>query len=67
MSAAKAFMAKGANIIVVGRNADSVAEAKKLLGKNAEALAADAIHPETAINAMIPASKNLEALMVCIM
>src|SRR6185436_10249979 len=53
LSAAKAFIAEGANVVVVGRNADSVAEAKKVLGKNAETLAADATHPETASNAII--------------
>jgi NADP-dependent 3-hydroxy acid dehydrogenase YdfG len=29
LSAAKAFIAEGAKVVVVGRNADSVAEAKK--------------------------------------
>lgn len=52
LSAAKAFIAEGANVVVVGRNADSVAEAKKILGKNAEALGADATHPETAANSI---------------
>ena len=33
LSAAKAFIANGANIVVVGRNRNSVAEAKKILGK----------------------------------
>ena len=45
LSAAKAFIAEGARVVVVGRNADSVAEAKKILGKDAEALAADATTP----------------------
>lgn len=53
LSAAKAFVAEGANVVVVGKNAESVAEAKKVLGKNAEALAADATHPETASNAIL--------------
>jgi len=52
LSAAKAFVAEGANVVVVGRNADSVGEAKKILGNNAEALAADATHPETAANSI---------------
>jgi NAD(P)-dependent dehydrogenase (short-subunit alcohol dehydrogenase family) len=53
LSAAKAFIAEGANIVVVGRNADSVAEANKVLGKNVEALAADATHSETAQNCIL--------------
>src|SRR6187402_2563430 len=53
LSAAKAFIAEGAKVVVVGRNPDSVAEAKKILGKDAEGLAADATHPETANNAIL--------------
>src|SRR6187431_3200871 len=53
LSAAKAFIAEGAKVVVVGRNADSVAEAKKILGKDAEVLAADATHPETANNSIL--------------
>jgi len=53
LSAAKAFIAEGAKIVGVGRNANSVAEAKKILGKNAEVLAADATHPETANNSIV--------------
>jgi NAD(P)-dependent dehydrogenase (short-subunit alcohol dehydrogenase family) len=53
LSAAKAFIAEGANVVVVGRNPESVTEAKKVLGKNVEALAADATHPETANNSIL--------------
>ena len=53
LSAAKAFINEGAKVVVVGRNADSVSEAKKTLGENAEALAADATHPETASNSIL--------------
>jgi NAD(P)-dependent dehydrogenase (short-subunit alcohol dehydrogenase family) len=53
LSAAKAFIAEGAKLVVVGRNADSVANANKLLENDAVALAADATHPETAVNAII--------------
>jgi NAD(P)-dependent dehydrogenase (short-subunit alcohol dehydrogenase family) len=53
LSAAKAFIAEGAKLVVVGRNADSVAEANKLLGNDAVALAADATHPETASNSIL--------------
>ena len=52
LSAAKAFVANGANIVVVGRNTDSVAEAKKILGKSAEVISADAANANTAINAI---------------
>ena len=52
LSAAKAFVANGANIVIVGRNTDSVAEAKKILGKNTEVISADATNADTAINAI---------------
>ena len=38
LSAAKAFIAEGAKVVVVGRNADSVSEAKKVLGKTQKRL-----------------------------
>jgi len=53
LSAARAFISEGARVLVVGRNADSVAAAKKELGKNGETLSADATHPKTAINAIL--------------
>jgi NAD(P)-dependent dehydrogenase (short-subunit alcohol dehydrogenase family) len=52
LSAAKAFISKGAKLIVVGRNKENVAEAGKVLGKNAHAVSADATHPDTATNAI---------------
>ncbi|MEI9909420.1 MAG: SDR family oxidoreductase [Bacteroidota bacterium] len=52
LSAAKAFMTEGAKVIVMGRNVDSVAEAKKVLGKNAEAFSGDATLPGTAEKAI---------------
>lgn len=52
LSAAKAFIANGAKVIVVGRNADSAEAAKKELGKNAMALSADAANENTAIQAI---------------
>jgi NAD(P)-dependent dehydrogenase (short-subunit alcohol dehydrogenase family) len=52
LSAAKAFVANGANVVVVGRNAESVAEAKNILQKTAEAIAGDATNPATVINAI---------------
>lgn len=51
-SAAKAFVANGANVVVVGRNKESAGEAKKILGDNAEAINGDATHADTAINAI---------------
>jgi NAD(P)-dependent dehydrogenase (short-subunit alcohol dehydrogenase family) len=52
LSAAKSFVTHGANIVAVGRNPGSVAEAKKILGKNAEVIIADATNGDTAINAI---------------
>jgi NAD(P)-dependent dehydrogenase (short-subunit alcohol dehydrogenase family) len=52
LSAAKAFVANGANVVVVGRSEESVAEAKKILGNNAIAISGDATNPDTAINAI---------------
>ena len=58
LSAAKAFIESGANVIVVGRNEESAAEAKHLLGSNAEALVGDAVHPSTSIRAIETCMKN---------
>ena len=52
LSAAKAFLAQGANVVVVGRNAESAELAKKELGKNALSLAADAANENTAVQAI---------------
>jgi NAD(P)-dependent dehydrogenase (short-subunit alcohol dehydrogenase family) len=52
LSAAKAFVANGANVVVVGRSENSCAEAKKILGNNAEAMSADATNVDTANNAI---------------
>src|SRR5687767_2895460 len=52
LSAARAFVSNGANIIVVGRNAESAESAKQLLGNQAEAIVSDAVNPQTAINAI---------------
>ena len=65
LSAAKAFVANGATIVVVGRNTDSVAEAKKILGKNAEVISADAVNADTsknAINSCIKRFGNFDGL-----
>jgi NAD(P)-dependent dehydrogenase (short-subunit alcohol dehydrogenase family) len=52
LSAAKAFIANGAGAVVVGRKAESVAEAQNILGANAAALVGDAANPGTAIHAI---------------
>ena len=52
LSAAKAFSEKGANLVCVGRNEESVAEAKKQLGNNAIIIPGDAVIPATAAEAI---------------
>lgn len=52
LSAAKAFIAEGAKVVVVGRNEESVAAAKKILRENAEVLSADATHEGAASKAI---------------
>ncbi len=58
LSAAKAFIANGANIVVVGRNEESIHEAKNILGKNAIAISGDATNAGTSINAIATCIKN---------
>ena len=52
LSAAKAFIAEGAKTVVVGRKENSITEAKKILGANAETISADAAKEGTAIYAI---------------
>lgn len=53
LSAAKAFVQCGAAVIVVGRNEVNVKEAQALLGDTqAAGICADAVHPQTAIQAI---------------
>lgn len=53
LSAAKAFVANGAHIVCAGKNNEAeIEEAKRILGKNAELVIADAIHPDTAVHAI---------------
>jgi NAD(P)-dependent dehydrogenase (short-subunit alcohol dehydrogenase family) len=42
----------GARVVVVGRNPDSVTEARSILGENAVAMAGDAAEPDTAVAAI---------------
>lgn len=52
LSAACAFIESGARVVVVGRNEESAAEAKKLLGNSAETFVGDAIESSTATQAI---------------
>lgn len=52
LSAAKAFIENGANVVVVGRNQESAEEAKTILSRNAETMVSDAVSPSTAICAI---------------
>lgn len=52
LSAAKAFISEGANVVAVGRNEESVAAAKNILKENAEIFSADATHEDTASKAI---------------
>ena len=58
LSAAKAFIANGANLVVVGRNEESAADAKNILGKNAIAISGDAVKEATAVNAINSCIEN---------
>jgi len=51
-SAARAFIASGARVILVGRNEQSATEAKKMLGNQVEILTGDAAQPSTSIEAI---------------
>ena len=52
LSAARAFVAEGASVIVVGRDAENGRIAEEQLGANGIAMAGDAIAPQTAIAAI---------------
>lgn len=52
LSAAQAFVREGAQVVVVGRNSDSCATAEQLLGGDGLAMSADAVDPQTAVNAI---------------
>jgi len=58
LSASRSFIAEGARVVALGRNAQSVAEAQIVLGQNAYVFAADAIDPETAPRAIEEALKR---------
>ena len=52
LSAARAFVGEGANVVIVGRNDENVEEARSQLRKNVEAISADATSISTAIDAI---------------
>lgn len=52
LSAAKAFVAEGARVVIVGRNEESVTAAKDVLQKTAEVISADATNENTAEKAI---------------
>jgi NAD(P)-dependent dehydrogenase (short-subunit alcohol dehydrogenase family) len=52
LSAAKAFVNEGAQVVVCGRNIESVKEAEKILGHGGKAINGDATLPGTAPNAI---------------
>lgn len=58
LSAAKAFIAAGARVVVVGKSAEKIEAAKTELGAAAIALPADATDPKAAIAAINLAVKN---------
>jgi len=58
LSAAKAFVAEGAQVVVVGRNEDNVRGARTALGKSARTLVGDATDPKTAPQAIQTALKT---------
>jgi NAD(P)-dependent dehydrogenase (short-subunit alcohol dehydrogenase family) len=59
LSAARAFVAHGAQVVVVGRKPESCQAALELLGPAARALPGDASHPETAPQAIALAVSEL--------
>jgi NAD(P)-dependent dehydrogenase (short-subunit alcohol dehydrogenase family) len=59
LSAVKAFVAEGARLVFVGRDAKKVAAAEKVLGPTATGLTADATKPGTAEKAIRTAVKKL--------
>ncbi|OLE54484.1 MAG: short-chain dehydrogenase [Bacteroidetes bacterium 13_1_20CM_4_60_6] len=52
LSAARAFVAEGAHVVVVGRRPENAARATEELGQSARALVADATDPQTAERAI---------------
>lgn len=57
LSAAQAFVAAGARVVIVGRNLANCDLAQQQLGKDAHAISADACDPQTAPRAIAAASE----------
>jgi len=60
LSAAKAFVGEGARVVVVGRKAESVAQAETELGQAARGLTGDATNPQTAPEAIGLAKREFD-------
>jgi len=58
LSAALAFIERGARVVVVGRKLESVEAAQRSLGKRGAALSGDAAHSDTAVKAISEARKR---------
>jgi NAD(P)-dependent dehydrogenase (short-subunit alcohol dehydrogenase family) len=58
LSAARAFVENGANVVVVGRNEENVTDAGSILGSKATAIAGDAVEPLTAVLAIDACIRN---------
>ena len=58
LCAAKAFIANGANVIVVGRNEESAMESKNILGEKAIVISGDAVKKTTAVTAINSCIQN---------
>src|SRR6266478_3551241 len=58
LSAARAFVDRGARVVVVGRKADSVRAAQRELGDSGRAIRGDAIDPKTAVKAITLATRE---------
>src|SRR4051812_5288221 len=61
LSAAHAFLAAGARVVVVGRNAETAAHAAELLGEDAQVMTGDAALPETTERAIQAALERFGA------
>ena len=58
LSAAESFITEGANVVVVGRNSENVAQAIATLGQASKGLAGDATQPQTTTKAIDLAKKE---------
>jgi NAD(P)-dependent dehydrogenase (short-subunit alcohol dehydrogenase family) len=61
LSALRAFHAQGAQLVVVGRNAESCEKVRAEFSQNVIAISADATHPDTAKNAIKTAQETYGA------